>query len=219
MSPAEPRWSTVLFDLDGTLLDTIGLIIESFHATFAEAGIPPFSVDEVRSWIGLTLEDTFRPIAPDRVEELVETYRRINRVKHDDQVRAFRGVRSLLLFLEQEGVEIGVVTAKYPGLAHRGIEVSGLPAVPLLIGNGDVPRNKPAPDPILRAMHLSGSAPEDTVYVGDAPTDIRAGQAAGVATIGVTWGAASRDDVAAAGPTHLVDTLEQLRACLLPATC
>lgn len=209
------RWSTVLFDLDGTLINTVPLIVESCHHTFAHFGHAGASDEEVRSWIGLTLEDTFAPFAGDATAEWVDVYKRFNHAVHDERVSAFAGMPELVNGLFSAGCAVGVVTAKYPDLARRGLRISGFPELNPLIGNGDVERNKPAPDPILKAMELVGAEAASTVYIGDAGTDIMAGQAAGVDTIGVTWGAGTREQIDAAKPSHVVTSVAGLERLLV----
>lgn len=219
MVPAQvastPRWSTVLFDLDGTLINSIPLIIESFQHTFDHFTDASPPVGEIRSWIGLTLEDTFAPFAGANIQEWVQVYRGYNRALHDERVSAFAGMPELVNDLLSTGCVAGVVTAKYPDLAQRGLVLTGFPTLDPLIGNGDVLRNKPAPDPILKAMELAKAEPHTTVYIGDAGTDILAGQAAGVDTIGVTWGAGERAQLDTAAPTQIATSVAELRAMLL----
>lgn len=216
-----PRWKTVLFDLDGTLINTIPLIVATFHRTFEHFGVQAPDDEVMKSWIGLTLEDTFRPVAgEDAADEWVAVYRKFNQEMHNDAVAPFPGVDRVLADLESAGCTVGVVTAKLPDMARRGLRVCGLPELSPLVGNGDVERHKPAPDPVLKALELAGvepvGGPGGAVYVGDAPTDIRAGNAAGVDTVGVTWGAATREQIDTAHPGQVATSMAELHKILMP---
>lgn len=207
-----------LFDLDGTLVDSVPLIIASYqHALTTVLGRPG---DEavIRSWIGRPLVDAFVEVSPEHADELFDAYSTWNLAHTADALRAFPGVAELLIDLVADGVAVGVATSKRRSSAELALRVGGLEGlVAIEAALDDTTEHKPAAAPIRRALDRLGSSPVNAVYVGDAVVDIRAARAAGCGAIAVTWGAASRDELADAGPDRLVDDIDALRAALRDA--
>jgi pyrophosphatase PpaX len=210
------RFTTVLFDLDGTLLDSGGMILSSFrHATrtVLQREIPD---DRLLAHVGGSgLRDQMVALDPDRAEELVEVYREHNEGLHDD-VTACAGVVPLVAQLKAEGRRLGVVTAKrHATVALAAHALPFLADLDVVVGWDDTDRHKPHPDPILHALGQLDARPEDAAYVGDSPFDIGAAQAAGVFAVAVTWGRIHPTDrLAAEQPDAIVDTPEELLGVL-----
>ena len=214
---AAMRRSVVLFDLDGTLIDSGPIIVASMkHASLTVLGREP-DEELVRSAIGGPgLIAQMRDLDPDRVDELVEAYRAHNEPLHDT-LQAFPDVLALLPVLRDEGRRLGIVTAKR--LRTVGLAVDRFPVLAelmdVVIGADDTERHKPDPDPVLEALRRLDASPEDAAYVGDSPFDIHAGNAAGVRTVAVGWGGIHPDErLAHARPDALVHTAEELHAAL-----
>ena len=210
----------VLFDNDGTLVDTRDIILASMrHCTREVLGrvIP----DEVlMRKVGQPLAVQMRDFTSDAAEqdELLRVYRAHNATIHDEQIRAFPGIACALAELEHAGVHMGVVTSKLRVTAWHGLELTGLaPYLSCCIGAEDCERFKPEAEPILRGAAALGVSAAECVYVGDSPYDIQAGRAAGCATAAVTWGVFSQDellrespDIACDSPGELVVALQSL---------
>ncbi len=205
----------VLFDLDGTLLDTTPMIVTSLRHTAARhlTGWAPTDADLIRG-IGTPLEHQFvaqiasAGLAPDDAlaAAMLDTYLAHNLSIHDAQVRAFDGVVPLLDRLAARGARLGIVTSKTTATARLGLEITGLiDRFECLIGKTEVRRFKPHPEPVLTALAAMGADAADTVYVGDSPHDLHAGRAAGTATAAATWGPFSRESLAAAQPDHWLE--------------
>lgn len=209
-------WRCIVFDLDGTVANTIPLIIASYdHALTTVVGIPA-DPELMRSWIGQTLWDTFAEHYPDHVEALVESYVDFNLSQLERQIQRFDGMADLLTELSVAGARVGVATSKRRRSAELTLAAVGLETrVPLVVAMEDTATHKPQPEPLLLAVERMGARPEAAVYIGDAVVDIQAAKAAGMASIAVTWGAGERAALQAAEPTVLVDTLAELRAALL----
>ncbi|MGC3953790.1 MAG: HAD-IA family hydrolase [Propionicimonas sp.] len=208
------RWSCVLFDLDGTVADTIDLIMSSYeHALKSVLGV---EVDRsvIRSWIGRTLRVTFETGWPEHVDELIAAYREWNNAHLATMVTAYDGIPELVSDLTTAGIVTGVATAKNREVAIDSLLVAGID-LPITVAAQDTTRHKPDPAPLLLAQHRLGMTTEPTVYVGDALVDVAAAKAAGMDAIAVTWGAGEPDALVAAEPTAVASTVGELRSILL----
>ncbi|MBK8448404.1 MAG: HAD-IA family hydrolase [Micropruina sp.] len=206
---------TVLFDLDGTLADTVPLIVATFKRTVSQAlGWEP-TLAQCKEWIGRSLTETFTTLAPEVADELTARYLEWNLANHHAYVRQFDGVGALIEALRASGRAFGVVTSKRHHSALVSLECVGLTGqIPLLVTEEDTASHKPSPEPLLHALNQMGADGADAVYVGDAIVDMQAARAAGVRSIGVTWGAASADELRAVEPTAVVHDVGELTALL-----
>jgi pyrophosphatase PpaX len=183
------RYSTVLFDLDGTLIDSGEIILSSFrHATRTVLAreIP----DEVLASAvgGSNIYEQMCAFDEERAEELVRVYREHNEPLHDDLV-AFEGIERVLERLKSEGRRLGIVTAKRRltvDLAFAILPLEGF--FDAVVTSEQTENHKPHPEPVLAALERLGSKPEEAAFVGDSPFDMGAGKAAGVFTVAVSWG-------------------------------
>ena len=207
------RYPIVLFDLDGTLIDSGPMIMASMrHASVTVLGREP-DEEKVRAAIGGPgLVAQMRELDPVLVDELVASYRAHNEPLHAT-LEAFDGVLELLPLLRQRGHRLGIVTAKRVATVHLAFERFPVLAetTEVLVGAEDTVRHKPDPDPVLEALARLGARPEDAVYVGDSPFDIRAGKAAGTFAVAVGWGGIHPDErLLREEPDALVHTTEEL---------
>lgn len=179
----------VFFDLDGTLIDTIPLILESFDYTFKHHFGNTRPVDETISYIGMPLIDHFKSIYPGKEEELAITYREYNERKHDNSIAIFIGIYQLIKTLYDKGVVLGVVTSKRRALAVRGLEVFNLMDYFSFVNGSEAStKHKPNGDPLIKAMETANVKSKDEVlYVGDSPLDILCAKDAGVKSAAVAW--------------------------------
>lgn len=209
-------WPVVLFDLDGTVANTIPLIIASYrHTTSTVLGVS-VSEEECRSWIGQTLADTFSRQYPDDAAELEAEYRRWNESSMARLIESYEGMGDLLADLHATGRTIAIVTSKRRQAALKTLDEVGLSgAIPVLGAAEDSQTHKPSPEPLNRALAELGRQPSECVYVGDAVVDVLAAKAAGVAQISVTWGAGTHGELAQHSPDFIADTVGQLRQIVL----
>ncbi len=202
----------VLFDLDGTLIDSIPLIVASMRHAFAGHPRAPSVADWV-ALIGTPLDGMIRRWAIDEedVARLKERYKEHQWAHHDAMVRPFPGVPELLATLTSRGVRMALVTSKLTPSARRSLEFLGLLGhFELLVGLEATERHKPHPDPVLHAIERLGADPRHAAFVGDSPHDIEAGNAAGVPTIAVLWGPFTREELAPARPTAWAERVEEI---------
>jgi pyrophosphatase PpaX len=202
------RYRTVLFDLDGTLIDSIRLILDSYHHTMATHGLPARSDADWLAGLGtpLTVQLSEWAHDPERMTLLIETYREYNLRNHDTMVTAYPGVVGMIRAIRRAGHRTGIVTSKNRTGAVRGLRRIGLEEdIEIIIGADDVTRPKPHPEPILTALQRLGEQAESTIYIGDSTHDMESGRSAGVATGAVLWGPFQRDHLESTQPTHWLD--------------
>lgn len=210
------RYPVVLFDFDGTVIDSGAIILASMrHATLTVLG-REFEDEVLMAAVGgAGLNEQMRLLDESRVDELVRVYRAHNEPLHSD-LACCAGMEDVLAALKQEGRTLGIVTAKRRAtvsLAFEHVPIEHL--FDVVVGSDDTERHKPDPDPILRALELLGVAADEAAYVGDSPFDIRAAKAAGVHAVSVTWGGIhTRARLEAEEPDAIVDTTEELLAAL-----
>ena len=207
--------TTFLFDLDGTLIDSIDLILRSYRHTMqvhrANEPLPPDAV-----WmkgLGTPLWVQFREWTNDaaEIEAMVATYRAYNLAHHDALAKPYDGVAPAVLALHAKGVQLGLVTSKLKGGAIRGLKLVGLDHVfPVVIGAGDVTHPKPHPEPVLKALELLDADAGRTVFIGDSRHDLECGRAAGVKTAAVLWGPFDRAHLEDLAPDFWLEKPGQL---------
>ena len=219
----------ILFDLDGTLIDTTDLILRCFEHSWKQVygRVPPQAA--VLSTFGIPLAEAMRQLlaltneirdeaaetekGEPVIERLVAEYRFFNRGNHDRLARKFDRVNETLEELRDRDYRLGVVTSKGRELASRGLRLCSLDGLfDEAVFLEDTSRHKPHPDPILMAMRRMERSASETVYVGDSPIDIAAGWAAGVTTVGALWGPISRSELEREKPDHLAESPADLLA-------
>jgi pyrophosphatase PpaX len=210
------RFRTVLFDLDGTVVDSGAIILASMrHATREVLGRDYSDKELLQAVGGPGLEAQMHALAPEHVERLVDVYRAHNEPLHDD-LEACVGMEDALVRLHEEGRRLGVVTAK-----RRSTVELAFDRVPLghlfetIVGGDETERHKPDPEPLLLAAERLEADPAETAYVGDSPFDVRAAKAAGMFAVAVTWGRIhNRERLEAEEPDAVVETAEELLGVL-----
>ena len=204
------QYATYLFDLDGTLIDSTGLIMEAFrHAFRTTFGLEPSS-DQERRWregFGTPLRPQLGKFSKsdDQLNELVETYKSYTTMHHDRVIASYLGMNEVVHNLWQAGVKLAIVTSKTHLLARRGLERCKLNKYfDIVIGMDDVEKHKPDPAPVLEALTRLSAHPTSTVFIGDSPHDVIAGHRAGVDTAAVLWGAFAREVLEKESPRHVL---------------
>jgi pyrophosphatase PpaX len=208
------RFPVVLFDFDGTVVDSGGIILASMRHATETVLARSYSEQELMANVGGPgLEAQMEAFAPDRVEELVRVYRAHNEPLHDE-LEAFVGMQAALISLRNEGRRLGLVTAKRRAtvdLAFARLPIAHL--FDIVVGGDETTLHKPHPAPLLLALERLGAAADQSAYVGDSPYDMQAAKAGGLFAVGVTWGGI-HDRAALADADVVVDTAEELLGVL-----
>jgi pyrophosphatase PpaX len=200
-TPPEAAPVAVLFDLDGTLVDTVPFILAAVRHAFEGYGACPTDAEWIAG-IGTPLRAQLATFvrSPDDVQPLFDRYRTFWLANHDAQTRCFPGALEVLEALSRRGHPVGVVTAKIEQGAYRTLRHTGLLAhVQAVIGADSCANSKPHPEPVLLALARLGQPPARAILVGDSPHDVAAAKGAGARAVAALWGACTREALAAAG--------------------
>ena len=206
----------ILFDLDGTLIDSQELILASFRYATKEVLGEALPDERLLPLIGMPLINQVKQIAPNEAEKLVEVYRVHNAQQHDALVAYFDGTREMLQELLDAGLRLAVVTSKRNQPALRSLEMFKLwDYFELFVGSDDTDKHKPLPDPLLLAAGRMGLAPAECVYVGDSPYDMQAARSADMTAVAALWGMFKEEVLLDAGAQYQAATPGKLPALLL----
>jgi pyrophosphatase PpaX len=200
---------TVLFDLDGTLIDSIDLIRRSYDHTLRVHLGRAMEQSEWLSGLGRPLRWQFAQLAADEreVDAMIATYRAWNLAHHDELVVPFPGVLEAVRALHERGAALAIVTSKAHASARRGLAHCGFGDLfDVVIGVDDVTEHKPHPAPVLAALSQLGRDARSAVMVGDSPHDLASGRAAGTRTAAVAWGPFEAAELRATEPDHWIGT-------------
>ncbi len=205
--------NTILFDLDGTLINTNDLIMASFRHTFEHFYPGRYEDEELKQFIGEPLYLTFAKHDESQAEEMVAFYREHNIANHDKLVTEFDGVFETVKTLSENGYKLAIVTSKMRNTVEMGLKLTELDQFfPVVITVDEVENPKPHPEQLETAMKELRSDREETIMVGDSQYDILAGQNAGVTTVGVSWTIKGSDFLASFKPDYLIDHMGELLA-------
>jgi pyrophosphatase PpaX len=207
--------TTILFDLDGTLIDTNELIISTFLHTLGKFYPNKYKREDVLPFLGPTLHETFGAMDAERVEEMVTDYRKYNVENHDLMVKEFEGVFETIVALKEKGYKLAIVTTKREDVSLKGLRLTKLDQFfDVIVAYDHVKKVKPDPEPIMLALEKLGSTPEETLMVGDNFHDILAGKNAGTITAGVAWSIKGRDYIAKYEPDYILENMADLLSLL-----
>jgi pyrophosphatase PpaX len=215
-SRPHPGFDPVVFDLDGTVVDTVELIVESFrYATSTVLGeVLPDEL--IIAGVGQPLRTQMERLSVEHAQELYDVYREYNHRRHDELIRGYDGIEEVLDALKAAGRRTGIVTSKSrdtTGMAFRAVGLEE--RFDVVVTATDTTEHKPSPVPLQLCLQRLGATAAGSIYVGDSPYDIQAGAAAGMATAAVAWGVFGREVLVAAGPDFWLDEPRDLLALCL----
>jgi pyrophosphatase PpaX len=195
--------NAILFDLDGTLVDTKELIVTSFAKASMEVLGEPIPAEKLLPLIGIPIIRQVEILAPGFEQELIETYRAINDELHDELIAYYDGTREMLEELRVQGKRLGVVTSKRKQPALEALQSFDLQDYfEFIVGMEETQKHKPEPEPLLLGAKLLDAAGEPCVYIGDSPYDMQAGRAANMYTIAANWGMFTPEELIRAGAQY-----------------
>ena len=206
----------VLFDLDGTVVDTVELIVESFrYATSTVLGevLPD---EHIIAGVGRPLRAQMERLSVAHAQELYDVYREYNHRRHDELIRGYDGIEEVLDALKAAGRRTGIVTSKSrdtTGMAFRAVGLED--RFDVVVTATDTTEHKPSPVPLRLCLQRLGATAAGSIYIGDSPFDIQAGAAAGMTTAAVAWGVFGREVLLGAGPDFWLDEPRDLIALCL----
>ena len=206
-------YKTVLFDMDGTLLDSLSDMHDAVNHILAENGWAARSREEIRAFVGngarkLMERAIPETLAPQRFEEVLADYKDWYQAHNCVKTQPYPGISHVLAELEARGVKTAVVSNK-PDATTKALAARFFPGIPTFGESPETPR-KPAPDMVRRALTELNADPSAAVYVGDSEVDVETARNAGLAMIGVAWGFRGRAALAAAGAETIVDTAAEI---------
>ena len=209
------RYDTVIFDLDGTLLNTLDDLADSVNYAMAACGFASRTIDEVRQFVGNGVRKLIERSVPGgeenpRFDEAFALFKEHYLVHCNDKTCPYPGVLDLPERLSDDGMKLAIVSNKYdPAVKDLSARYfNGL--IPVAIGEREGVRKKPAPDTVFEALRELDSSPKNAVYVGDSDVDIETAQRAGLACISVSWGFRGREVLQKAGAHRIVDSAQAL---------
>ncbi len=202
----------ILFDLDGTLIDSTDLILNSFNyvlKTYLKKEVPE---DRIRSLFGRPLHYQMALFGGEKqADELVKRYREHNLASHKEYLKPIDGAKETLEILKKRGYKLGLVTSKKEDAARLGMQICQIETYfDVFVFSDDVKIHKPEPEPVLCALRKLNLRPQEAVYVGDSTYDIICGQRAGVKTVGVGYTPVGREALLAVKPDHWIEDIKEL---------
>ncbi len=213
---------TIIFDLDGTLLNTLEDLMDSVNYALERQGFPLRNIEEIRSFVGNGIRLLVERAVPQEVvgtdtfEVCFKDFNDYYKVHMEDKTAPYDGINEMLKNIKKAGFKTAIVTNKVDYAAQELCNRL-FPEIDLVVGSVDDRPNKPAPDGAFYAIDALGSKVENTIFVGDADTDILTAKNAGLPSIGVLWGFRDREIIEAEGAEYIVETvndLEKLLICL-----
>lgn len=208
------RYTTILFDFDGTVMDTNNVILQSWQHTFRTVYGEERPEEDIIRTFGEPLEITMKKMVPDRpLEEAIEIYRSYHKDNFGKLISVFPGMKELIAELSRQGYKLGLVTSRLKGTTYQGLEAYDLRQYfDCVITADDCTKHKPDPQPVLKALEKLGVKPDEAMMLGDSLFDIRCAHNAGVTSVLVGWAIAAdeKDLVGDGKPDHRIDKAEDL---------
>ena len=211
-------YKTYIFDLDGTLLNTLGDLAASTNYALRQYGMPDHTIDDVRRFVGNGVGKLIERAIPEglanpQYEDVLATFRKHYMLHSLDTTAPYPGIESLLHSLRSHGCNVAVVSNKFYNATVELCRHFFADTVEVAIGERENIRRKPAPDTVFEAMRQLGVSGEDTVYVGDSDVDVATARNSGIPCISVLWGFRDRDFLIEHGATTFVNTPEDIIKC------
>ena len=213
--------NTIIFDLDGTLLNTLEDLMDSVNFALSRQGYPLRTLSEIRSFVGNGIRLLMERSVPSDVvgtetfDVCFKDFCDYYKIHMEDKTSPYEGINNMLGNIKKAGFKTAIVTNKADFAAQDLCKRMFGENIDLVVGSSDARPDKPAPDGVYYALETLGSKLENTVFVGDADTDILTAENAGIPSIGVLWGFRDRDIIEKAGAKYIVETVNDLEKQLI----
>ncbi len=208
-----------IFDLDGTLLDTLYDLADSANHALGICGYPLRSRMEIRAFVGNGVKKLIDRCLPDENEEkrsrVLEIFKEHYRGNMTNKTAPYPGIMEALTKLREAGYSLAIVSNKFDAAVKSLSKLYFDGVIDVAIGESDTVRKKPAPDSVFKAMELLGTSPEESVYIGDSDVDVETAHNAGLRCIGVTWGFRDRDILEEAGADIIAENADMMTECII----
>ncbi|MGI6584658.1 MAG: HAD family hydrolase [Gracilibacteraceae bacterium] len=209
------KYDTVIFDMDGTLLDTIEDLADSVNYVMSMYGFPCREISEVRSFVGNGVGRLMELSIPDGLnnpmyEKCLADFRDYYSANMQRKTCVYKGITELLEELSKKGFKLAIVSNKFNEAVKGLNEVYFGKYIKVAVGESDNIRRKPAPDTVFKALEELGSTADRAVYVGDSEVDVQTARNSGVLCVGVTWGFRDREVLEREGADYIIDSPQEL---------
>ena len=206
---------TIIFDLDGTLLDTLEDLTDSVNYAMERFGLPTHTLDAVRGFVGNGVAKLIERAIPQgrenpSYETIFETFKE-HYAKHcEDKTRPYEGIMEVLALLKEQGYHLAIVSNKFDGAVKQLCKKYFGEYISVAIGESDQVKRKPAPDTVYQALRELGSEGSRAIYVGDSEVDLQTAQNAKLRCVSVTWGFRTKEQLVNAGAGLIIRTPQEL---------
>lgn len=209
------KYDTIIFDLDGTLLNTLEDLADSVNAALRMYGFPCRKVEEIRSFVGNGVARLMELSIPDGInnpnyEKCLEDFRSHYSINMQNKTDTYEGIMELLGQLSEENYKIAIVSNKFDNAVKELNKVYFEKYIKVAIGESEGVSKKPSPDTVFKALDELKSTADKAIYVGDSEVDVKTAKNSGVLCVGVTWGFRDREILEAKGADHIIDRPQEL---------
>lgn len=214
------KYKLVIFDLDGTVLDTLGDLANAVNAALEMHAFPTHSFEQVRVMVGNGVANLIRRATPEgttdeKCAEVLADFKAYYREHVNDITKPYDGILPLLNALKAAGVKVGINSNKYDAALQNLCHIHFEGLYDYAVGESEVTPRKPDPTAAKRIMEAVGAKPEETIYIGDSNVDLNTAANAGVDSAWVSWGFRRRNEMDGCEIANAFDTAEELQAFLL----
>ncbi|MCE5321702.1 HAD-IA family hydrolase [bacterium] len=213
------RYSAVIFDLDGTLLDTLADLTDAVNYALNLHGFPTRTLAEIRAFVGNGVANLISRAIPDgrsnpSFDQCLADFRKYYSAHMECKTAAYEGIIDLLAYLAGHNYRTAIVSNKFDAAVKQLSEQYFGSYIQVTIGESAGVTKKPAPDTVIKAMAELGATPEHTIYVGDSEVDVATAKNAGLPCVGVTWGFRDREVLQSLGTDYIINTPQELLAII-----
>ena len=209
------KYDTIIFDLDGTLLNTLDDLMDSLNVALTNRGYEPRTYEEVRSFVGNGVRKLVERALPihsteEEIEQCLADFTQHYKLNMQNKTRPYDGIMILLMELNRFGYKLGIVSNKFDSAVKKLSKEYFGDLIKVAIGESPTVKKKPAPDSIFTAIKELDSDINKTIFVGDSDTDVQTAKNAGIPCVGVTWGFRTREVLRNEGADYIIDTPKEL---------